>query len=114
MENRYEESKIVLASGEHDLNLSRMTGRLQVDLYNYFRRDYNLTSYKLDYVSGYFIGDVCNKSSRHNNRSNKDLYSKNLTGLENGSLLILKRTSHSTDYYKDGAKVQGYNMIDRR
>ena len=34
-----------------------MEGRLQVDLYNYFRRDYNLTSYKLDYVAGNFIGD---------------------------------------------------------
>ena len=54
-----EESKIVIASGEHELKFIKMTGRLQVDLYNYFRRDYNLTSYKLDYVSGYFIGDEC-------------------------------------------------------
>ena len=31
-----EESKIVIASGEHDLRFIKMTGRLQVDLYNYF------------------------------------------------------------------------------
>jgi len=56
-----EESKIVIASGEHDLKFIKMNGRLQVDMYNYFRRDYNLTSYKLDYVAGYFIGDDVKK-----------------------------------------------------
>ena len=52
-----EETSIVIASGQHDLYYIKMEGRLQVDLYNYFRRDYNLTSYKLDYVAGNFIGD---------------------------------------------------------
>ena len=65
-----EESKIVIASGEHDLRFIKMNGRLQVDLYNYFRRDYNLTSYKLDYVSGYFIGDDV-KKLEHGENSTK-------------------------------------------
>ena len=105
---KIEESKIVLASGDHELNFIKITGRLQVDLYNYFRRDYNLTSYKLDYVSGYFIGDDV-KKYEHNNNSTK-IFSKNLTGLENGSFINFEETSHSTDYYKDGQKSKVYNV----
>ena len=120
-----EESKIVIASGEHDLRFIKMTGRLQVDLYNYFRRDYNLTSYKLDYVSGYFIGDKV-KSYEHLdyiltdngvNSDNEDefikstkIYSKNLTGLENGSYVNFEETSHSTEYYKEGQKCKVFNV----
>ena len=122
---KIEESKIVLASGEHDLKFIKMNGRLQVDMYNYFRRDYNLTSYKLDYVSGYFIGDDVKKlehshevdsdSNSHNECSNAvtKIFSKNLSGLENGSYINFEETSHSTDYYKGGAKVQGVKCEQR-
>jgi DNA polymerase elongation subunit (family B) len=103
-----EESKIVIASGEHDLRYIKMNGRLQVDLYNYFRRDYNLTSYKLDYVSGYFIGDDV-KKVEHNDGNTK-IYSKNLTGLLNDSFINFEETSHSTDYYKDGQKFKVFNV----
>jgi DNA polymerase elongation subunit (family B) len=54
---KIEESSIQIASGQHDLRFIKMNGRLQVDLYNYYRREANLTSYKLDYVAGNFIGD---------------------------------------------------------
>ena len=47
-----EETSIVIASGQHDLSYVKMPGRLQIDLYNYFRRSVNLESYKLDYVFG--------------------------------------------------------------
>ena len=120
-----EESKIVIASGEHELRFIKMTGRLQVDLYNYFRRDYNLTSYKLDYVSGYFIGDKV-KSYEHldyilseNEDEDEDedekiistkIYSKNLMGLENGSYVNFEETSHSTEYYKEGQKCKVFNV----
>jgi DNA polymerase elongation subunit (family B) len=104
-----EESKIVIASGEHDLKFIKMTGRLQVDLYNYFRRDYNLTSYKLDYVSGYFIGDDVKKIEHINGKTK--IYSKNLTGLENGSFINFEETSHSSDYYKDGQKFKVSNVV---
>jgi len=103
-----EESKIVIASGEHELKFIKMTGRLQVDLYNYFRRDFNLTSYKLDYVSGYFIGDGV-KQIEHNNDITK-IHSKNLMGLENGSYINFEETSHSTEVYKDGQKFKIMNM----
>ena len=35
-----------------------MTGRMQIDLYNHFRREVNLPSYKLDHVASHFIGDM--------------------------------------------------------
>jgi len=117
-----EESKIVIASGEHELKFIKMTGRLQVDMYNYFRRDYNLTSYKLDYVSGYFIGDDVKKVEHiHDIVDQKQtsiidvggvtkIYSKNLTGLENGSYINFEETSHSTDYYKEGQKFKVSNV----
>ena len=104
-----EESKIVIASGEHELKFIKMTGRLQVDMYNYFRRDYNLTSYKLDYVSGYFIGDDVKKLEYVHEVDAQEItkiYSKNLTGLENGSFINFEETSHSTDYYKEGQKFK--------
>ena len=104
-----EESKIVIASGEHELKFIKMTGRLQVDMYNYFRRDYNLTSYKLDYVSGYFIGDDVKKLEHVHELDAQEItkiYSKNLTGLENGSFINFEETSHSTDYYKEGQKFK--------
>jgi DNA polymerase elongation subunit (family B) len=112
---KIEESKIVIASGEHDLRFIKMNGRLQVDLYNYFRRDYNLTSYKLDYVSGYFIGDDVKKIEYNNESNNKSkcitkIFSKNLTGLENGSYINFEETSHSSDYYKDGQKFKAFNV----
>jgi DNA polymerase elongation subunit (family B) len=101
---KIEESSIVIASGQHDLKFIKMNGRLQVDMYNYFRRDYNLTSYKLDYVAGYFIGDSV-KRVEYNESTNRTLiYTKNITGLEPGSFINFEESSHSTDYYKDGKK----------
>ena len=105
-----EESKIVIASGEHELKFIKMTGRLQVDLYNYFRRDFNLTSYKLDYVSGYFIGDGVKKIEHNNDNNITKIYSKNLMGLDNGSYINFEETSHSTEIYKDGQKFKITNM----
>ena len=52
-----EHSKAVFASGEFDLRYFKMIGRLQIDMYCYFRRDFNLSSYKLDDVAGMFISD---------------------------------------------------------
>jgi DNA polymerase elongation subunit (family B) len=99
-----ENSSIVIASGQHDLHYIKMDGRVQIDLYNYFRRDFNLTSYKLDYVSGYFIGDSVISINHENN--NTIIESKNLAGLEVGSYIHFEESSHSVDYYKDGDKFK--------
>jgi DNA polymerase elongation subunit (family B) len=56
-----EEKSVFLASGEYNLNYFKMDGRLHIDLYTIFRRDYNFESYKLDSVSSYFIGDKVQK-----------------------------------------------------
>lgn len=99
-----EETSIALASGQYDLHYIAMPGRLQIDMYNYFRRDYNLTSYKLDYVGSYFIGDDVRSIEHHMDRTR--IFSKNLTGLEVGNYIELEETGHSTDPYKDGQKFQ--------
>ena len=38
MEYKIEESSIQMVSGQYDLHFIKMNGRLQVDLYNFFRR----------------------------------------------------------------------------
>ena len=97
-----EENTIYIASGQHDLKFVKMTGRLQVDLYNFLRRDYQLTKYKLDYVSGYFIGDDVSKIEHIDDMTK--VYSKNLTGLEAGNYVNFEESAHSVDSYKDGKK----------
>ena len=81
-----------------------MTGRLQVDLYNYLRRDYQLIKYKLDYVAGYFIGDSVKKIEHIDGRTK--IYSKNLTGLESSNFVNFEEEAHSVDSYKDGKKFE--------
>ena len=121
-----ETTKILLASGEYNLKFFKMTGRVIIDLYNYFRREYQLGSYKLDNVAGHFIGDDV-KRFEHTNTNDiigsielddndymedkKDkndkktiIYSKNLKGLDVGSYVHFEEISYSTDYYRDGAK----------
>jgi len=101
---KIEESMIQIASGQHDLKFIKMNGRLQVDLYNFFRREENLTSYKLDYVAGHFIGDYI-KSFEHFSFKT-EIKTTNLTGLLEGSYIHLEEIGHSVDYYDDGAKFK--------
>ena len=101
---KIKESSIVIASGQHDLNFIDMGGRLQIDLYNYFRRSANLVSYKLDYVSGFYIGDKIKNISYDKGRS--IVKSKNLSGLSVGAYIHFEEIGYSTEYYKDGAKFK--------
>ena len=101
---KIEESKIVIASGEHELKYIKMCGRVQIDLYNYFRRDFNLSSYKLDHVAGEFIGDSV--KSYETTDTTTMIKTKNMTGIEPGTFIHFEESSHSTDYYKDGAKFE--------
>jgi len=118
-----ERSLIVLASGAYDLSIIKMNGRLQIDMLNWFRRTENLTSYKLDYVSGYYIGDAvtkCELMSDENEILNINeneecevanelilstkVYTSNMYGLQIGSYIHFEVINHSSDYYKKGAK----------
>ena len=42
-ETNIEENTIVIASGQHDLKFIKMNGRVNIDMYNFFRRDYTWT-----------------------------------------------------------------------
>ena len=101
-----EESSIVIASGQHDLQFVKMPGRIQIDLYNYFRRSVNLEQYKLDYVSGYFIGDGVNKVEELDDNAGTKIHSKNLDGLREQDFVCFEEIEHTTDKYDDGAKFQ--------
>jgi DNA polymerase elongation subunit (family B) len=100
-----DKSSITLASGTYDLSIIKMNGRLQVDMLNWFRRTENLTSYKLDYVGGHFIGDYV-KKLEHCDSGNTRISTVNMTGLQQESFIHFEEINHSSDYYKDGAKFR--------
>jgi DNA polymerase elongation subunit (family B) len=111
-----ENTKIQLATGEYELQFFKMTGRLQIDMYTYFRREFNLSSYKLDDVAGQYIGDSikrveCTTHPIHGNVT--ELHSGNLTGLHRGDFIHIEISEFTTDYYKDGAKFQVLDIESR-
>jgi len=95
-----------LASGDYDLHYPCISGRLQIDLLFYFRRDYNLSSYKLDDVAGTMIRDDIKGIEPIESTGNSLLYSKNLAGLHVGDFIHLEITSFTTDYYASGRKFK--------
>jgi len=103
-EYKIEESSIQIASGQHDLRFIKMNGRMQVDLYNFFRREENLVSYKLDYVAGHFIGDYVKNMDTDKDKNVTTIYTTNMTGLLVGSYVHFEEIGHTVDYYDDGAK----------
>jgi DNA polymerase elongation subunit (family B) len=105
-----DKSSITLASGTYDLSIIKMNGRLQVDMLNWFRRTENLTSYKLDYVGGHFIGDVVKSLEQcRGGESGADvtrIKTTNMTGLQVETYIHFEEINHSSDYYKDGKKFK--------
>jgi DNA polymerase elongation subunit (family B) len=102
-----ENTKIQLASGEYDLKYFKMAGRLQIDMYSYFRRDFNLPSYKLDDVAGQFISDDIKKVVHVEHPTFgpiTELYSQNLMGLHVGDYIHIELGGFTSDYYKNGQK----------
>ena len=106
-----ENTKVVLASGEYDLRYFNMTGRLQIDMYSYFRRDFNLASYKLDDVAGQFISDDVKKIEIDSASNTTRLFSKNLMGLHTGDYIHIELNGFTADYYMDGRKFQVQNIL---
>jgi len=104
-----ENTKMAIASGEYDLRFFKMTGRLQIDMYAYFRRDFNLSSYKLDDVAGQFISDDVKRVEHCNHLKYgevTELFSQNLTGLRAGDFIHIELTGFTADYYKNGKKFK--------
>jgi DNA polymerase elongation subunit (family B) len=101
-------TKIVLATGEYDLRYPFMSGRLQIDMYTYFRRDFNLASYKLDDVAGQYICDDVKKvefvTDTESGKKQTNLYTNNITGLHVGDYIHIEISGFTSDYYRDGHK----------
>ena len=98
-----------MATGEYDLRFYKTTGRLQIDMYTYFRRDFNLASYKLDDVAGQYISDSVKRVAHtvHEKHGEvTELFSKNLAGLHVGDFIHIELSGFTSDYYKDGKKFR--------
>ena len=109
-----ENTKVQLASGEYDLRYFKTTGRLQIDMYTYFRRDFNLSSYKLDDVAGQYISDDVKKivyTDHPDYGDTTELYSGNLTGLNINDYIHIEIIGFTSDYYKDGKKFKVVDII---
>jgi DNA polymerase elongation subunit (family B) len=101
-----ENTKMAIASGEYDLRYFNMCGRLQIDMYAYFRRDFNLSSYKLDDVAGQYISDDIKKVDVDAIAGNTRLFSSNLAGLHKDDFIHIEISGFSSDYYENGKKFR--------
>jgi DNA polymerase elongation subunit (family B) len=108
-----ETTKIALASGEYELRFPKLIGRLQIDLYTYFRRDFNLPSYKLDDVAGQFISDDIKRIVHNTADDSTELWTGNVTGLNVGDFIHLEICGFTSDYFMDGRKFPVIGMEKR-
>ena len=99
-------NKIILASGEYNLSYVNMPGRIIIDMCVIFRREFTLSSNKLDYVSSYFISDSVKKIEINTENNTTEIFSKNLTGLTIGCFVKFEEISHSVNSYKKGKKFE--------
>ena len=113
-----EQNSLFIASGQFDIKYFKMAGRLQIDFLNLFRREHQLSSYKLDYVAGYFIGDTITKVLTTQDLSGENIntiiYSKNLTGLDVGDYIVIEEIGHTTNMYNNGQKFIIKHKFDDR
>jgi len=94
-----------IASGTHILRHVVMPGRINVDLYNHFRREVDLASYKLDDVAAHFIGDNV-KTVELADDDMVTVTSKNLRGLEPGNYVVFEELGHTAERLDDGQKFE--------
>jgi DNA polymerase elongation subunit (family B) len=95
---------IRLSTGEYNLRFVKMTGRLQIDLFVHFRRNFNLPSYKLDDVAGQNISDDISKVEVLENTT--ELFTRNIRGLHVGDYIHIELVGFTSDYYKNGQKFK--------
>ena len=114
--NAIENKQLVIASGEYDLKFYDIPGRLQIDMYSYFRRDFNLSSYKLDDVASSYISDSIKHYENtidENGEEICELYSSNLMGLHVNDFIHIELVSFTVDYYQGGKKFVVKNIVKR-
>ena len=102
------ESTTTVASGTYEDKYAQIPGRVQIDLLNYFRKEVNLESYKLDYVASHFISDKV--YDYEHNDDYTIIKSKNLMGLKNGHFVSFEIIAHSSDMYLDGKKFKIFDL----
>jgi DNA polymerase elongation subunit (family B) len=109
-----EENSLKIASGQYNLRYFHISGRMQIDFLNLFRREEQLPSYKLDYVSGHFIGDIITEVKHDNDNDNATtgLVTKNLTGLNVNDYIVIEEIGHSTEQFQNGKKFKVHNIIN--
>ena len=73
-----ETNKIVLASGEYNLKFIKMPGRIIIDMCVIFRKEFTLSSNKLDFTSSYFISDNVTSIEINNESNTTKINTKNL------------------------------------
>lgn len=109
---RVKETSTTVASGTYELRYVKIQGRVQLDLYNHFRKNANLDSYKLDNVAAVYIGDVVKDYSYDDDKNETTIKSKNLFGLKNGHYISFELIGHSSDMYNDGEKFSIFDLSD--
>jgi DNA polymerase elongation subunit (family B) len=107
-------TKLVIASGEYDLKYAEIRGRLQVDMFMYFRRDFQLSSYKLDDVAGLYIGDEILEVEDYDCEGEEltGLVTKNIKGLHVNDFIHVHSTEFTTDYLENGKKFEVVDIQD--
>ena len=101
-----ENNKIILASGEYNLKFIKMAGRVIIDMYVIFRKEFTLSSNKLDFTSSYFISDNVTSIEVNNETNTTKINTKNLTGIAVGSYIKFDEQGFSSNLYKKGKKYE--------
>ena len=106
------DKEIKIASGTHELTYLKIDGVIQIDLYNYFRREVNLGSYKLQDVASHFIGDMVSETIHNDGYT--VIKSRNLMGLQEDNFIIFEIIGHSLDPYNEGKKYKVRNIDQQK
>ena len=84
-------------------------------MYAYFRRDFNLSSYKLDDVAGQYISDSIKRVQsidHHSYGKCTELHSKNIMGLHAGDFIHIELSGFTSDYYDNGKKFKVLEIVE--
>jgi DNA polymerase elongation subunit (family B) len=111
------EVNVKLASGEFIMENINMIGRFQFDPHFYYRREFQLDSYKLDDVAGEFIRDSIKSlepidddqsasASAKGQGPRTRIKTKNMLGLTLGAYIHIEEMGNSVDYYNAGEKFK--------
>jgi DNA polymerase elongation subunit (family B) len=98
-----EVSSTIFATGAYEISRLPMEGRLQIDMLIYMRKEFNFTSYKLDYISGQMLGDAVQRYVNETENTCR-IWTKNMKGLEAGAWVHFEVITFSTEMYKEGVK----------